>query len=229
MRTKTLLLTAALVAAGVASSMAQSNVYSLNIVGYVNIPVTANQFITLENPLDDGAGDLINSVFASFNPQAFTFDGSSLFTFNPNSGFTEIDYNAANATNGSWTVPATALPPGAGFFLFPGGSGTVTFVGNVVLNSTNNLVGGFSLAGSAYPASTNLTGLQLPTTINQDGDSLFRYNAVTAAFTEYDFNFGIGWTGGNTNGPTLNVGESFFYFNSTGGSTNAWTQAFTVN
>src|SRR5207249_3273515 len=36
MRTKTLLAAAAMLAAGFASSMAQSNVYSLNVVGYVN-------------------------------------------------------------------------------------------------------------------------------------------------------------------------------------------------
>ena len=40
MRTKALLCAAAL-AAGTAASMAQSNVYSLNIVGYVNVPLTS--------------------------------------------------------------------------------------------------------------------------------------------------------------------------------------------
>src|ERR1700691_3524535 len=62
MRTKTLLLTAALVAAGVASSMAQSNVYSLNIVGYVNIPVTKGNLYLLENPFDTGTGNNITNV-----------------------------------------------------------------------------------------------------------------------------------------------------------------------
>ena len=39
MRTKTLLLTAALAAAGAATSMAQSTIYSVNAVGYANITI----------------------------------------------------------------------------------------------------------------------------------------------------------------------------------------------
>ena len=47
MRTKTLLLTAALAAAGVVSSMAQ--VYSVNSVGYVNLTLP-NGFSMIANP-----------------------------------------------------------------------------------------------------------------------------------------------------------------------------------
>ncbi|EEF62403.1 hypothetical protein Cflav_PD5038, partial [Pedosphaera parvula Ellin514] len=39
MRTKTTLLTAALLAVGAISATAQSNVYSLNVVGYINVPI----------------------------------------------------------------------------------------------------------------------------------------------------------------------------------------------
>src|SRR5678810_1239027 len=58
MRTK-LLAAAAILAAGIASSMAQSNVYSLNVVGYVNrtfvggglFSLTANPLNTTNNTL----------------------------------------------------------------------------------------------------------------------------------------------------------------------------------
>jgi hypothetical protein len=50
MRTKALLCTSA-VAAGVATSMAQPNVYSLNVVGYVNVPIQGGvSFNLLANP-----------------------------------------------------------------------------------------------------------------------------------------------------------------------------------
>src|SRR6266498_284074 len=50
MRTKTLLLMAALTIAGVASSFAQ--VYSQNIVGYVTTPVTKSVYKMIANPLN---------------------------------------------------------------------------------------------------------------------------------------------------------------------------------
>src|ERR1041385_5044775 len=57
MRTKTLLLAAALTAAGLATSLAQSNVYSLNVVGYVNVNVAGNKFNMMSAPLNfTGAG-----------------------------------------------------------------------------------------------------------------------------------------------------------------------------
>jgi hypothetical protein len=234
MRTKALLLSAALVAAGVASSMAQSNVYSLNIVGYVNIPVVGGNSYLLANPLDDGAGDNINSVFSSLNANAFTFDGSSLFTYNQTSGYVEDDYNASNPTNGSWAPGTSVLTPGKAFWFVPAGNGTVTFTGSVVLSNTIVLPVGTSLDSSAYPASTNLVGLGMnwlanANGFNNDGDALFRYNTSTGKFSEYDFNAGSGWAGptGDSNGPVLNVAEGFFYSNANNPST--WTQSFTVN
>src|ERR1700735_871929 len=79
MRTKTLLLTAALVAAGVASSMAQSNVYSLNVVGYVNVTVSPG-YNLVTTPLDDGAGDLLTNVIGGSSATATALpDGTLLY------------------------------------------------------------------------------------------------------------------------------------------------------
>src|SRR3954451_14568718 len=60
MRTKTLLCMAAM-AAGVATSMAQSNVYSLNIVGYANVPAPAG-FTFQSNPFNTGVTNGANEV-----------------------------------------------------------------------------------------------------------------------------------------------------------------------
>ena len=231
MRTKTLLLTAALVAAGVASSMAQSNVYSLNIVGYVNIPVVAGKFYLMENPLSDGSSNNVNSVFSSLNANAFNFDGSAVFTFSGGT-YHEDDYNASATNNGSWSPGTSALSPGVGFWFTSPNNGTITFVGSVTLSNSIALVPGFSLVGSAYPASANMVGLGLNNLanangFNNDGDAIFRFDVPTQAFVEYDFNAGSGWTPGSTNGPTLNVGEGIFYGNVN--NTNNWNQSFTVN
>jgi hypothetical protein len=63
MRTRSILLGAALLAAGVASSMAQvSNVFSVNVVGYVSIDVTSNKYKLMQNPLDDGKGNIVTNI-----------------------------------------------------------------------------------------------------------------------------------------------------------------------
>jgi hypothetical protein len=77
MRTKTLLLTAALCAAGIATSKAQ--VYSVNAVGYVNTSLLKG-FNLVSNPLDNKAtdGNKIKNLFASLpaGAQVFFFDGT---------------------------------------------------------------------------------------------------------------------------------------------------------
>src|SRR5688572_21786285 len=72
MRTKTLLLTAALAAAGLTSSMAQS-VFSVNAVGFVNVTVPASAFALLANPLNQPTNDLA-SVLADAPVNTLVFD-----------------------------------------------------------------------------------------------------------------------------------------------------------
>src|SRR5262245_48462452 len=65
MRTKTLLLTAAALTAGVLSSFAQSsNVYSVNVVRYINITVPAGGYSFVANQLTN-AGNNINVVLTN--------------------------------------------------------------------------------------------------------------------------------------------------------------------
>ena len=79
MRTKTLLSTAALLAAGVATPMAQSsNVYSLNVVGYVNVPVYGGgQYNMICNPLNNANNNITNLFSGSgafINDEVGTYD-----------------------------------------------------------------------------------------------------------------------------------------------------------
>jgi len=215
MRTKTLLLAAAFVAAGIASSEAQ-NVYSANVVGYVTLinPV-GGQFTLVENPLDDGV-DTITDLFPNAPNQTVveTWTGT---------GFTQ-----AKKVAGNWNTNLY-LFPGTGFFLqFPASAGPVTntFIGNVAVQSSdgNGLgtnttalpAGVFKLAGSPFPIADTLTG----TNINL-GNSLTVNQSIVEIWT------GTGYTqaklvGGvwNTN-LNLSVGEA--YFIDAKGATN-WTE-----
>jgi len=153
MRTKTLLLSAVALAAGLLSSQAQSNVYSANIVGYVTVTNGANQFALYANPLDSGSNTL-----------------SNLFASSPNGTLVEI-WNGAGFQSstkgfgGVWTTNLT-LSPGQGFFYKAAANGTNTFVGSIIPQNgasvTNSLSGGlFYLVGSPIPYTDNLTGTNL--------------------------------------------------------------------
>ena len=154
MRTKALLCAAAL-AAGALTSMAQGNVYSLNIVGYVNVPL-ATGFNLIANPLDNGTNDL-NSLFptAALGDTVYTFSGGQ---FNP------------SVFISSWS-PDAVIPPGIGFFYQANGPFTNTFVGNVMTgNLTNHIAAGYSLVASQVPQADTLANLNFPANL---GDTVY--------------------------------------------------------
>jgi len=196
MRTKALLCAAA-VAAGALTSMAQSNVYSLNIVGYVNTPMVTG-YNLLGNPLDNGTNDLA-SLFpnASFGDTVYTFVGGS---------FQSAVYF------GSWS-PDAVLAPGLGFFYNAGAPGTNTFVGNVLTGTqTVNIPAGYSMVASKIPIAATLGNLNFPANF---GDTVYYYGA--GGFSSSVF-FGS-WSPDNTVG----VGQGFWI---NAGAAEVWTQVF---
>jgi hypothetical protein len=152
MRTKTLLLSAVALAAGLLSSQAQSNVYSANIVGYVSVTNAANQYALYALPLDTGSNVLSNLL-----PSEPT--GSQVLIW------TGSGYSGSTKTPTSWS-PNFTLTPGEGFFLKANVNGTNTFVGSVVVPNggsiTNTFTSGiYSLVGSPIPYTDTLTGTNL--------------------------------------------------------------------
>src|SRR5216684_3322146 len=127
MRTKTTLLGAAILAAGALSSMAQSNVYSLNVVGYINRTFPASlQYALVANQLDTG-NNVYSNVLQSLpvNSKVLKWTGSGYST-------------ATRVAFGNGWLPSSnavnTLNPGeAAFIQSPSGSVgfTNTFVGNV--------------------------------------------------------------------------------------------------
>jgi hypothetical protein len=163
MRIKALLCAAA-VAASAASSMAQSNVYSLNIVGYVNVPMVSG-FNLIANPLDNGTNTL-----------------SSLF---PGAGFGDTVYQWTGTTfvsslfAGAWS-PDLITVPGGGIFYQAGAAFTNTFVGNVLTGSlTNKIKAGFNIVSSQVPQAATLENLGYPAGF---GDTAYYWLPATQSY-----------------------------------------------
>jgi hypothetical protein len=163
MRTKALLCAAAL-AAGAVSTMAQSNVYSLNVVGYVNKAFQNGNFVLVCNPLNNPTNDL-NTVIATApdNTQVWRW----LVGIQDLDTTTIPTYSAAQH---KW-IPDSTLNPGEGFFVVGGADFTNTFVGEVLQGALSiNLVGNgnFEAIGSKVPVGGSLTNVlaQYPATDN---------------------------------------------------------------
>lgn len=212
---KTLLIAASALAASVISSQAQ--VYSQNIVGYVNTVVHTG-FNTINNPLN-----ATNNQLSSILPPVET---SQVLIWNGVNGYTTYTFDTGQWVDDSSNPANPTVNPGTGFFYFSPASNTVTFVGTVAANvggtTTNTILSGFRLLGSKIPYAGPATNaaLALP---NQETAQVLKWNGLNG-YTTYTVDTGV-WVddGSNPSVPTINVGEGFFYF-SPATSTN-WVQS----
>lgn len=212
MRTKTLLLTAALSAAGIATSMAQ--VYSVNAVGYVNTTLVPG-FNLISNPLrnTEAGGNQVQNLFASLP------DGTTVYLF-INGGFQTVgkDFGTWEPAN----LASEELTPGEGAFVRvpQGGNQTVTFVGEVPQGTLRTeLPVGFSIVSSQVPQEGTVATLQFPP---NDGDTLYFFNETSQGYESVSYDFGEY----DKALPTLQVGEAFFVRKA---AANTWTREFDVN
>ena len=207
MRTKALLSAAAALAVGAFTAHAQGPVYSVNIVGYVNVDLNPG-FNMVANPLDNGT-NTVPTLFSSLP------DFSTVFKF------TGGAYEPGNTLIfGAWGDPNQTLFPGEGAFVNNAGAttNTVTFVGEVVGDggSTNSLISGFNMVSSISPVAGGLTA-DLGLTPN-DFDTVFEFeNGAYLPGNTYIFG---AWGGGD---PQIAVGEAFFI---SAGSAIDWVQSF---
>lgn len=209
MRTKTLLLTAALAAAGAASSMAQ--VYSVNAVGYVNLSIPVG-FSIIANPLK--AAD--NSVAALI---ASPPDNTVLYIY------TNGKYKIDSFTGGSWDDGTEQLLPGQGAFIRNESTAafTLTFVGEVMQGSLSTPIpAGFSMIASQVPQA-GIVDTDLGLTPGEN-DVVYQFNGATQKYAVDSFSSGS-WD--TPTGPTIGVGEGFFYKNNNAATT--WNRTFSVN
>jgi len=222
MRTKALIC-AAVLSASLVSTFAQ--VYSLNVVGYVNKTVAANSWYLWTNPLKT-TNDTTATVMAGLSGDAANWADSVVYGWT--GGYTDPETYVPGV---GWLPGTVDLSPGKGFFFFAKTAGTVTFVGEVV--TTNNIIlpaNSWTLIGSSFPISADLQTLGFAG--NDDGaghsDQVYRYNN---GYNDGDtFVTGAGWLGTGTppGGPVLDVAEGIFYNNAQSTQT-TWVKSFTIN
>jgi len=207
---KTLLIAAAALAAGVISSQAQ--VYSQNVVGYVNTVVPSHGYNLIANQLVNGsdANKTNNSINTAFNGLTSDVNGVNntvLYLWN-GSGYGIYQYfNGPDADNYFIIGPGSSngfydsvgnlqnlsLQQSAGSFLYNPSSTAVTntFVGTVP-QGTNvvQILAGYNLFAINEPVSTNLESsvVGFPGTSDVNGvnnDVLYKWNGSGYGIYQY--------------------------------------------
>ncbi len=214
MRTKTLLLTAAVSAAGIVTSMAQ--VFSVNAVGYVNKTIPSKKLALISNPLN--AAD--NSIAAIFKGVP---DGTQVYKFN-GASFVTATFDELEGKFLPDAAAATTVVPGEGVFVRNGSASDlkITFVGEVPQGTLKNpLPKGLSIRSSIVPQAGTAAELGLK---GVDGDQIFQFQVDTQSYytSTYD-ELEANWL------PALKplaVGEAFFIKSANASS---WNRTFSVN
>jgi hypothetical protein len=211
MKTKTLLCAVAFVAGSATSALAQSNLYSANVVGFYNIPLAANQKIMLGNQLHT-TNDTLGGVIP--NPPPL----SQFFKFN--AGFTSYQFDDVDLV---WTPnPNVSLAPGEGGFFISPVKTTLTFVGEVMQGSLTNTLPHNTkvIRTSMVPQAGRVSSdLRLP---GDPLDQLFPFPGPGYVAFQFD-DVDLIWTPYE---PSMAVGEAFFYIKA--GNTTNWIRNFTV-
>lgn len=216
----------AALAAMLTSAVAQ-NVYSVNVVGYVNVTVVAGQLSFMSLPLAaiDGNYDISNTIKMDNGDGSQDF--SSMFWWNKTAG--SWDNNNPLWLGGTWDAAVT-ISNGVGFFILPNASGTVTFVGEVPQGTIPYTAPmGMQTFANKIPVSTNWPGAD----VGNDFDTIWTWNKTAGTWDNAQFLYLAGaWDNGgnpgnNVEGPFLNPGDAIFYLNDSGADY-SFTRSFTV-
>ena len=212
MRTRTLILTAAALVAGLATSFAQT--YSANIVGYATLTLQPG-FNLIANQFDldgNGTNNTVSGVFGTNLPP-----NSTIYAFN-GSGYDIASFSSRSG----WDFPNNLINPGRGFWINnPNASAvTVTISGQVLTGTLPNgnvpAAGGFAIVSSVVPQAGLLqTDLGYTPVAN---DTVYAYNN-TGNYDISSFSARSGWSPSE---PTIAVGQGF-WLSTTG---NTWTRTF---
>jgi len=213
--------------------MAQ-NVYSVNVVGYVNVTLPGNYLFTcVANPLDASMGGTVpqgNNITNLFNNVP---PGTYFLTWNPATfDWYSTVYSTADGTGAGWNFDYQ-LPPGQAVFISsPAASpATVTFVGEVVQGPyySSALMGGyaFNLIGMPVPVGGSVTNVNYLGLAPSAGDSIYKWDPTGGGgfgdfYSTVEAWNGAAWSPATT---TFDPGEGFFY---SAVATNNWYSNFTV-
>jgi hypothetical protein len=219
--------------------MAQ-NVYSLNVVGYINIPLV-DGFNLIANQLDfDGTG--LNNTPANILGTNVP-PNTAVYGWALGGGWNIAQYTVGRAGAG-WSVESGSMPtlnPGQGVWLSipSGGSLTInsniTTVGQVdqgsLINTNFMPAGGFSLLSSIVPIAGGLQTVLNYTPLAND--TVYQWSTATTPPSWIINQYTVGRAGsawsleagpaGSPAEPTLSVGQGFWLSSGVGAS---WSNYF---
>jgi hypothetical protein len=210
-----------------------AQVYSVNVVGYVNVTVPAGKLAILANPLNNG-----NNAIDQVLPLPESADGSTIFRFNPT---TQAFADPISFFGGigwlSASDPNPVLAPGEGFFFMaPAAAVNLTFVGEVPQGSLSYALAGggrLTLVSSMVPQENNVGDPAQAGTMSfpaADGDTIFAWDMTTQNYKNpYSYFDGLGWLQAedqNPAGPSIPVANGFWVLKN--GPAINWTRTFNV-
>jgi hypothetical protein len=217
MRTKALLALAAFVVSA-ATCVAQSNVYSLNIVGYVNVDV-AKGLTLIANPLkpSDGNYNITNTITLPDDA-----DGALIYKW---AGSTWSADTPVWIGGFGWDK-GVDMALGEAFFINSPVATKITFVGEVQTGAIQNTLNpGLNVVANKVPVDQNWPGR----TVGNDGDLIYTWGGTAWSPNNWGFIEGFGWDNGaadtNVDGPMLKAGTGVIYSN-TKNTAITWTQNF---
>ena len=238
---KTLLVAMASLALGITSSQAQA-VYSQNIVGYVNVTLTASAYNMITVPLNAGT-NAADALISSLQP------GDILYVWDAtnNAYYSSTFYGPGTGPNGeAWYdvnnnfTNAPQLTVGQGFFVSTQGGvqETNTFTGSVLTTNSAFLLGSaYNMVGSAIPIGGSLDSTNLLGNTLQPGDIAYIWDPIGNGYYSSTY-YGPG-TGPNgeawydvnnnfTNAPVVTVGQGYF-ISTQSGNNEVWNQNLIIN
>lgn len=211
------------------AATASAQVYSVNVVGYVNKELVP-KFNLVANPLDNKAGNNVENLFGDTLP-----NGTGIYKWNcPPGSYEATNYYSTDFDpTGVWDDPAQVLAPGTGFWLNLAGTAnkTTTFVGDVMQGMGADalvipLCNGFNLVGSKVPQAGKLQA-DLGY-VPSNGDAVYQWDATTQKYKptsiySTDFNPAGEWDPAD---PDIAVAEGFWLKTQAAGQ---WKREFKVS
>ena len=185
-------------------------VYSLNAVGYINIPIYAGDNL-IANQLSDVPDNTLDTIFAGSG----VLSGSTFTEWNP---ATDQLLPSSVFNGASWSINYSLSPNGVGGVLDSPANATVTLVGDVVnvdINPPNSST--YTFVPPARVPGTYLLTMAAPFaggTFEQiagrapiAGDAVETLDAETQTYSTTTFD-GTAWSNG---APSLDVDESAYF------------------
>jgi hypothetical protein len=222
-----------------------AQVYSVNVVGYVNVTVLPNKLALLANPLNNNAND-ISTVL----PLPETADGTAVYRFNvQNQAFGDALLFIGGlgwVNSGTGNPAADVLAPGEGFFIqappSPAPALNLTFVGEVPQGDTLTVPlagqGRLTITGSIVPQEAPLGDTAIFTTGTMqfpafDGDIVYIWDAAGQTYLDgWSFIGATGWAQidlDHLQGPSIPVATGFWISKNIAAPAVNWVRSFHVN